>query len=234
MTQSDQPLLAVLIDADNVSSKFAEPLLKEINAIGSPALKRVYGDWSSGTLNGWRDTVVNLGMVARQETANTSGKNASDIGLVIDAMDLLHSGRFDGFVLVSSDSDFTALANRIREQGLTVVGIGESKTPASLRNACNRFVLIENLTEKPEKSESACPKISPKKAAPLVKGAMDMIAQDDEWYHLGHLGNIILANNRDFDPRSYGCNNLSTLLRNSGLFELKKAAGGFKVRIKAA
>ncbi|MCL6282761.1 NYN domain-containing protein [Ruegeria sp. 2012CJ41-6] len=238
MSQSENQLLAVLIDADNVSSRFAEQILKEINAFGSPALKRVYGDWSNGNLNGWRDTVVNLGMVARQETANTSGKNASDIGLVIDAMDLLHSGRFDGFVLVSSDSDFTALANRIREQGLTVVGIGEDKTPTSLRNACNRFVLIENLIGKPDKSDNKAPesstKKSPKKAASLVKGAMDMIAQEDEWYHLGQLGKVILANNRDFDPRSYGCSNLSTLLRNSGQFELKKADGGFKVRPKAA
>ncbi|WP_372577084.1 NYN domain-containing protein [Ruegeria hyattellae] len=238
MTQTENSLLAVLIDADNVSSKFAEPILKEINSFGSPALKRVYGDWSNGNLNGWKDTVVHLGMVARQETANTSGKNASDIGLVIDAMDLLHSGRFDGFVLVSSDSDFTALANRIREQGLTVVGIGESKTPTSLRNACNRFVLIENLAEDPEKpissGQSTSSKVSPKNAVPLIKGAMVKMAQDDEWYHLGQLGHIIIANNRDFDSRTYGCSNLSTLLRNSGKFELKKVSSGFKVRLKAA
>ena len=114
MPDRDRPLYAVLIDADNIPSKFAGAILKEITALGEPALRRVYGDWSSGRLNSWSKVVRDLGLVAHQESAHTTGKNASDIGLVIDAMDILHTGRFDGFVLVSSDSDFTALANRVR------------------------------------------------------------------------------------------------------------------------
>jgi len=151
MNSRDRPLYAVLIDADNIPAKYAGAILKEITALGEPALRRVYGDWSSGRLGNWAKEVRDLGLVAHQETANTIGKNASDIGLVIDAMDILHTGRFDGFVLVSSDSDFTALANRIREQGLDVIGIGEAKAPESLRKVCNRFILIENIVE--EESE---------------------------------------------------------------------------------
>ena len=141
------PLLAVLIDADNVPAKFARAILKEVTAYGEPGLRRVYGDWSSARLSGWTRTAQDLGLVQHQQTANTKGKNASDIGLVIDAMDILHAGHFDGFVLVSSDSDFTRLASRIREQGLTVIGIGEAKAPDALKNACNRFVAIENIWE---------------------------------------------------------------------------------------
>ena len=146
----DIPLLAVLIDADNIPAKYAEAILKEITSLGKPALRRVYGDWSSDRLRNWADKVLKLGLVAHQETANTKGKNASDIGLVIDAMDILHTGTFDGFVLVSSDSDFTALANRIREDGKDVIGIGEGKAPESLRNVCDRFILIENIVDEPE------------------------------------------------------------------------------------
>ncbi len=123
--------MAVLIDADNVPAKFAEAILKEVTSIGEPALRRVYGDWTSGRLKAWSDKILSLGLVAHQQSANISGKNASDIGLVIDAMDILHKERFHGFVLVSSDSDFTSLANRLREDGLEVYGIGEKK-PLSL------------------------------------------------------------------------------------------------------
>lgn len=161
MADRDRKLYAVLIDADNIPAKFAGPILKEITGFGEPALRRVYGDWSSGQLRGWTDTVRAHGLVAHQETANTKGKNASDIGLVIDAMDILHTGRFDGFVLVSSDSDFTALANRIREQGLDVIGIGEGKAPESLRNVCNRFVLIENIVDEPAPVAKAKPGVAP-------------------------------------------------------------------------
>ena len=145
MNKQDREIYAVLIDADNILAIHASDILKEAARFGELALRRVYGDWASTKLNQWRNATRELGMVARQQTVNISGKNASDIGLVIDAMDLLHTGRFDGFVLVSSDSDFTALANRLREQGLDVIGIGEDKTPQSLRKAYNRFILIENI-----------------------------------------------------------------------------------------
>lgn len=230
MPDRDRPLYAVLIDADNIPARFAGPILKEITSFGEPALRRVYGDWSSGQLRNWSETVREHGLVAHQETANTKGKNASDIGLVIDAMDILHTGRFDGFVLVSSDSDFTALANRIREQGLDVIGIGEGKAPESLRNVCNRFILIENLVDEPAmagkgRQTAASSKLPPKDAIPLILNAMDKIPQEDEWYALGQLGQYIVADNPDFDTRTYGKRKLSDLLAVLKRFEIKQGAG---------
>lgn len=238
MKQNDRPLYAVLIDADNIPAKYAGAILKEITSFGEPALRRVYGDWSSGQLANWSGTVRALGLVAHQETANTKGKNASDIGLVIDAMDILHTGRFDGFVLVSSDSDFTALANRIREQGLDVIGIGEGKAPESLRNVCNRFILIENIVDdEPQavvRGESApAPKAGkqpPVNAVPLILRAMDKIDQDDEWYALGPLGQYIMADNPDFDTRTYGKRKLSDLVQELKRFETKKVGSQFQLR----
>jgi hypothetical protein len=238
MKQNDRPLYAVLIDADNIPAKFAGAILKEITSFGEPALRRVYGDWSSGQLANWSGTVRALGLVAHQETANTKGKNASDIGLVIDAMDILHTGRFDGFVLVSSDSDFTALANRIREQGLDVIGIGEGKAPESLRNVCNRFILIENIVDEvpgapPVKGEAPAPvsgKQPPVNAVPLIIRAMDKIDQDDEWYALGPLGQYIMADNPDFDTRTYGKRKLSDLVQELKRFETRKVGSQFQLR----
>jgi hypothetical protein len=229
MPNNSLHLLAVLIDADNIPARFAEAILKEITAFGEPALRRVYGDWSSPMLKLWSTKVHALGLVAHQETANTKGKNASDIGLVIDAMDLLHTGRFDGFVLVSSDSDFTSLANRIREQGLDVIGIGESKTPESLRNVCTRFVMIENIVDEPVAASPKGKPVAPKpgkrpvaEAIPLIFKAMEKIEQEDEWYQLGRVGQAIQADNRDFDTRSYGKSKLSDLVADLKRFETKR------------
>lgn len=227
MADRTRPLYAVLIDADNIPAKFAAAILKEITSFGEPAIRRVYGDWSSSRLNQWTKMVRELGLTAHQETANTSGKNASDIGLVIDAMDILHTGRFDGFVLISSDSDFTALANRVREQGMDVIGIGENKAPESLRNVCNRFILIENIIgddDAPEAAKSGAPsgKREPHEAIPLILKAMDKIAQDDEWYALGQLGQYITADNPDFDTRTYGKKKLSDLVQDLKRFETTK------------
>lgn len=234
MPSRDRPLYAVLIDADNIPAKFAGAILKEITSLGEPALRRVYGDWSSGRLDRWSKEVRELGLVAHQETANTVGKNASDIGLVIDAMDILHTGRFDGFVLVSSDSDFTALANRIREQGLDVIGIGEAKAPESLRNVCNRFILIENIVEEPAPAPGvkgpAPGKQAPKEAIPLILKAMEKLAQDDEWYELGALGQSITAQNPDFDTRTYGKRKLSDLIAELKRFETKREGHHLYVR----
>ena len=215
-------LYAVLIDADNVSSSHAEAILKEITQFGEPALRRVYGDWSTGHLAGWKKTAAELGLVQRQLPSNTSGKNATDIGLVIDAMDILHSGRFDGFVLVSSDSDFTALASRIREQGLAVIGIGEAKTPVSLRNTCNRFVLIENIAEEDAPQTG---KRKPTEAVPLIRRAMDAVDQESDWVGLGAIGQKLVADNPDFDPRTYGKKKLSDLVGSLKLFELRRGSG---------
>jgi hypothetical protein len=234
MGERDRPLYAVLIDADNIPVKYAGAVLKEITSFGEPALRRVYGDWSSGRLAKWSTAVRELGLVAHQETANTVGKNASDIGLVIDAMDILHTGRFDGFVLVSSDSDFTALANRVREQGMDVIGIGEAKAPESLRNVCNRFILLENIVDEPSpaaKGSTPAPgKLNPTKAIPLITRAMEKINSDDEWYPLGQLGQYITRDNPDFDPRTYGKRKLSDLIDGLPRFETEKRGNQLHVR----
>ncbi|MEM0948280.1 MAG: NYN domain-containing protein [Pseudomonadota bacterium] len=233
MPDRDRPLYAVLIDADNIPAKFAGAILKEITALGEPALRRVYGDWSSGRLNSWSRVVRDLGLVAHQESANTVGKNASDIGLVIDAMDILHTGRFDGFVLVSSDSDFTALANRVREQGMDVIGIGEAKAPEALRNVCNRFILIENIVDEPvsqDAAKQAGGKVEPVEAIPLILKAMEKIDQDDEWYALGQLGQFITADNPDFDTRTYGKRKLSDLVADLKRFETNKVGNQLMIR----
>ena len=233
MPDRDRPLLAVLIDADNVPAKFAEPVRKEVATIGEPALRRVYGDWSSTRMKAWSDKIRALGLVAHQQTANTTGKNASDIGLVIDAMDILHGRRFDGFVIVSSDSDFTSLANRLREDGLAVYGIGEKKTPEALRNVCNRFIFIENLLETPETEgdkKPAAAKEQPAKAAKLFEEAMGRIDQEDEWYHLGRLGQEVTAQHSDFDTRSYGKSKLSDLVAAMPGFETRREGNHLLVR----
>ncbi|MGR3363696.1 MAG: NYN domain-containing protein [Maritimibacter harenae] len=230
---NSNPLLAVLIDADNIPARFADAILKEVTSYGEPALRRVYGDWSSQRLAPWKSKVQELGMVAHQDSANTKGKNASDIGLVIDAMDLLHTRRFDGFVLVSSDSDFTSLANRIREQGLTVIGIGEGKTPESLRNVCSRFVMIENLVDEEEPEKPAQKKKGKRDvldALPLILNAIEKIDQDGEWFQLGQVGQAIQADNRDFDTRTYGRAKLSDLVRDTKRFETKREGNHMYIR----
>jgi hypothetical protein len=231
-TRRDRPLLAVMIDADNIPAKFAEGILKEISGLGEPALRRVYGDWSSGRLKPWAEKVMTLGLVAHQETANTTGKNASDIGLVIDAMDVLHTGRFDAFVLVSSDSDFTRLASRIREDGLEVIGIGESKTPEALRNVCNRFILIENIVDEPVAATSGSRPVKRKAqdALPLILRAMDKMVPDGEWYAMGALGSQIVALNPDFDTRTYGKRKMSELVEDIKRLETRMDGTQLMVR----
>jgi hypothetical protein len=234
MAKPDKPpLLAVLIDADNVSAKHAEAMFEEIASLGEASIRRIYGDFAGGGPQGWtKDKLAALAIVPHQQVANTTGKNASDIALVIDAMDILHSGRFDGFVLISSDSDFTRLASRIREQGLDVFGMGMRKTPAAFVKACKRFIYVENLVAEPQKAK---PKPRPEDAgdapapledpAKLVIRAMDAIDQDDEWYTLGQIGQFITAANPDFDTRSYGKRKLSDLIGTLKLFETKRGEG---------
>ncbi|USI75746.1 NYN domain-containing protein [Sphingopyxis sp. USTB-05] len=222
--------LAVLIDAENASSKIASGLFKEIATIGEASVRRIYGDFSGTRLKGWSDVLADHAIMPHQNFANIAGKNASDIALVIDAMDLLHSGRFDGFCLVSSDSDFTRLAARIREQGVAVYGFGEQKTPQSFRHACKRFIYTENLTiadgENAEVTTDpvAAPvvKLSPKKAVPIITAALNQLDDLDGWYPLGAVGKQLLAEMPDFDPRSYGCPKLSQLVEKAGGFELRR------------
>ncbi|MBK0325703.1 NYN domain-containing protein [Rhodobacteraceae bacterium F11138] len=228
------PLLAVLIDADNISAKHAEAMFEEIASLGEASIRRIYGDFAGGGPQGWtKEKLAALAIVPHQQFANTTGKNASDIALVIDAMDILHSGRFDGFVLISSDSDFTRLASRIREQGVDVFGMGMRKTPAAFVKACKRFIYVENLINEPHK-----PKPKPIKSddtgdsppplddpAKLVIRAMDAIEQDDEWFTLGQIGQFITAANPDFDTRSYGKRKLSDLIATLKIFETKRGDG---------
>ncbi|MEI4471646.1 NYN domain-containing protein [Frigidibacter sp. MR17.24] len=234
--------LCVLIDADNVPAHYANAIFEEIATLGEASVRRIYGDWSAQRLGKWAEKVAMLGLVADQQFANTKGKNASDIGLVISAMDFLHSGLFDGFVLVSSDSDFTRLAARIREQGLDVYGIGEKKTPEAFRMACKRFIYVENLGEDtPEPAETAGgipamprqssepsargAKENPKSAIPLIVAAMRAIDVEGEWFNLGQVGQYIAQANPDFDVRSYGVSKFSDLVRKTDRFEVKRGQG---------
>lgn len=237
--------LAVLIDADNIPARHIQAVLDELAQYGEPSVRRVYGDWSSSALSQWKEKARSLGLVMHQQSANTKGKNASDIGLVIDAMDILHAGKVDGFVLVSSDSDFTRLASRIREDGLQVIGVGEKKTPESLRNVCNRFLFLENIAAAPEPSTepaaettSGTPtpsrpakaeKDPPSKAIPLVLAAMKKIGIEEDSYSLGQLGQVLTQLYPDFDSRSYGSARLSDLLKRTGRFEVQKGEGNHLV-----
>lgn len=235
----DRPLLAVLIDADNTSPLYTKAIFDEIAGFGEASVRRVYGDFSSSQLKGWSKVQAEFGLVPHHSPANTVGKNASDIALVIDAMDILHTGRFDGFVLVSSDSDFTRLASRIREQGLDVYGIGQNKTPEAFRKACKRFIYIENIegitpaaeekTGKPaERAEPGAgnrQQRSLSDARDLILKAMDSIDQDDDWYALGPLGQFVVAANPDFDTRSYGKKKFSDLVQAIKIFETKRSPG---------
>ena len=222
-------LLAVLIDADNTSPKYARALFEEIATLGEAAVRRCYGDFSSHHMAGWSKVAAEFGLVPHHQPANTVGKNASDIALVIDAMDLMHSGRFDGFVLVSSDSDFTRLASRLREQGLEVYGMGMQKTPDAFRKACKRFIFLENIEGAAEAAKSGARETKARgnleEARNLIFNAMDAIEQDDEWYTLGQLGQYLTASNPDFDTRTYGKRKLSDLINELKVFETKRSTG---------
>ena len=227
--------LAVLIDADNTNARHAEPIFDEIVKLGEANVRRVYGDFSSGRLAGWDDAVKTLAILQHQQRNNTKGKNAADIALVIDAMDLMHDGNLDGFCLVSSDSDFTRLAQRLREDGQLVYGFGERKTPETFRNACNRFIYVENLEEVTREKEgrdgdTANMKESLKDAANIIAKALE--ETDDDWTNLGTVGSRIVGAAPDFDPRTYGCPNLSTLVRKCGEFEMKKVSSVNYIRRK--
>ncbi len=223
------PLLAVLIDADNTSPKYAKALFEEIASLGEASVRRCYGDFSSQQMSGWSKVQAEFGLVPHHQPANTVGKNASDIALVIDAMDLMHSGRFDGFVLVSSDSDFTRLASRIREQGLDVFGMGMQKTPDAFRKACKRFIFLENLESAPEAGAKGPTQREPGRNLDEVRNlifkAMDAIEQDDEWYTLGQLGQFLTSANPDFDTRTYGKRKLSDIVAELKVFETRRSAG---------
>jgi len=227
---------AVLIDADNTSPRIAAGLFEEIAKFGEASVRRIYGDFSSPRMKSWADILQKYAIDPYQQFAYTTGKNASDIALVIDAMDLLHSRRFDGFCLVSSDSDFTRLASRLREEGADVYGFGAQKTPESFRQACRRFVYIENLL--PE-AEVAIPEEGSSKARPSASAAIPILTKaiaqmetEDGWVGLGVVGQRLANIASDFDPRTYGFRKLSDLVRQTGAFEMDQPEGR-AVRIRA-
>jgi len=225
------PRLAVLIDADNASAKIVDGLFDEIAKIGEASVRRIYGDFSSPRSKAWIEVLARHAIIPHQQFAYTTGKNASDITLVIDAMDLLHSGRFDGFCLVSSDSDFTRLAARIREQGVDVFGFGEQKTPESFRQACRRFTYTENLLpDAPANAEAADGKAKPlqppSKATPIILRVLDQMETEDGWASLGAVGTQLANLSSDFDPRNFGFRKLSDLIRKTNAFEIDHPEGG--------
>jgi uncharacterized LabA/DUF88 family protein len=230
------PRLAVLIDADNASAKIADGLFEEIAKIGEASVRRIYGDFSNARSRGWADILSKHAIIPQQQFAYTTGKNASDITLVIDAMDLLHSGRFDGFCLVSSDSDFTRLAARIREQGIDVFGFGEQKTPESFRQACRRFVYTENLLPAPANTQGAASRSTSLDAAtPIIKKVITQMESEDGWVTLGEVGRQLANLASDFDPRTFGFRKLSDLVRKTNSFEIDEQNGrSMRIRVKAA
>jgi NYN domain/OST-HTH/LOTUS domain len=224
--------LAVLIDADNASPAATAGLLAEVARYGTAHVKRAYGDWTGTSLQGWKEQLLAWSIAPMQQFAYASGKNATDSAMIIDAMDLLYTGRFDGFCLVSSDSDFTRLAQRIRESGLTVYGFGQRKTPSSFVKACDKFIYIENLTAPRPAAAPAGRGTAPRPPAgslpidaeltALLRSAVETGSDDDGWTHLGYIGSMITKQRPDFDARSYGHAKLSDLFAATGLFELDR------------
>ncbi len=223
-----QQRLAVLIDADNAQSAIIEGLTVEIAKYGIASVKRIYGDWTDTRLKKWKSVLLEYGLTPIQQFAYSQGKNATDSAMIIDAMDLLYTQNFDGFCIVSSDSDFTKLASRIREAGLTVYGFGEKKTPKAFLSACDKFIYTENLRncikpedcEKPTKTKKYEVTKDAKLLA-LLSRSVDECIDETTWANLGTIGQYMAKTNPDFDPRSYGFKKLSDLLVATEQYEVK-------------
>jgi len=224
MRNNKDLMLAVLIDADNVPYSNIKGMLDEIAKFGNPTIKRIYGDWTKPTVSGWKKPLLEHAITPIQQYSYTTGKNATDSAMIIDAMDILHSEKVDGFCLVSSDSDFTRLAVRLRESGMFVLGIGEKKTPDPFIVACDKFIYLEILEEDTDtsqdntekgKEKAKNPKIETvnKKLIQLIKSTIRDIADDDGWAYLGEVGNLIIKKRPDFDPRIYGFPKLTPLIK---------------------
>jgi uncharacterized LabA/DUF88 family protein len=227
MTEISKELkLAVLIDADNVPYSNVKGMMEEIAKFGTPTTKRIYADWTKPNANGWKSVLLEHAITPIQQYSYTVGKNSSDSAMIIDAMDLLYSDKVDGFCIVSSDSDFTRLAIRLRESGMKVIGIGEKKTPNSFIVACDRFIYIEVLdgaitkkvikrsnlgTKKPVEKEIAA-KID-SQTIELIEATIEAIGDDDGWAFLGDVGNLIVKKKPEFDPRNYGFSKLTPMLK---------------------
>ena len=224
--------LAVLIDGDNAPRDCLKSIMEEIAIYGTPMIKRIYGDWGSHGLTSWKNTLLENAVTPKQQFAYTTGKNATDAAMIIDAMDILYTGKTDGFVLVSSDSDFTPLAIRLRESGMYVLGIGEEKTPKAFVQACDKFIRIEVIRDRYKKPAKSAAKKSSEKAEEkkpavpediigLIADSVADLADDDGWIDMSNLGNLIIKKQPDFDPRTYGFGKLSNMLKNLPRFELQ-------------
>ena len=231
--------LAVLIDADNIPYSNVKGMLEEIAKYGTPTFKRIYGDWTRPTISGWKSVLLENAITPIQQYSYTKGKNSTDSALIIDGMDILYSGKVDGFCIVSSDSDFTRLATRLREAGMKVIGIGERKTPHPFIVACDKFIYLEIITSStaaldtaPEVRKKGKPVVKKKKTEDpvtqtpasivkrLIASSITDIADENGWAYLGDVGNLILKKQPDFDPRNFGFSKLTALVRSIPRFEV--------------
>lgn len=226
--------LAVLIDADNVPYSNVKGVMEEIAKYGTPTFKRIYGDWTKPTISGWKNVLLENAITPIQQYSYTSGKNSSDSALIIDAMDILYSGKVDGFCIVSSDSDFTRLALRLREAGMKVYGIGQKKTPNPFIVACDKFIYMEIIpvfgAEEPTTIKTKTHKPAPKasfdklsrETLKLIAASIDDLADENGWAFLGDVGNLLLKKQPNFDPRNYGFQKLTPLIKSIPQIEIDK------------
>ncbi|WP_118949534.1 NYN domain-containing protein [Taibaiella helva] len=230
--------LAVLIDADNVPYSNIKGMLEEIAKYGTPTFKRIYGDWTKPTLSGWKSALLENAVIPIQQYAYTTGKNATDAALIIDAMDILYTGNVDGFCIISSDSDFTRLATRLREAGKQVFGMGEKKTPKPFIASCNKFIYIEILpkeaaepeptkpVKRAKKEKGRSPAAGTKALNKLIVSSVQDLAEEDGWVFLGALGSLILKKQPDFDPRNFGHKKLLDLIKSIPGIEVEERLTG--------
>ena len=225
---------AVLIDADNVSDKYIRLILDELSGDGTITYTRIYGDWTRPALSSWKAVLLDCSITPIQQYGYTTGKNATDSAMIIDAMDILYTGNVEGFCIVSSDSDFTRLASRLREAGKYIIGMGEKKTPSAFVAACNRFTYLEVLAQQPAAEEAPAAPLEPvagedRMALSAIQSAIQVIADetsDDEgWASISDIGNILIKRFPDFDVRNYGFKKLSRFVDSLGLFEVRTVAG---------
>ncbi len=220
---------AVLIDADNIAAKHIKEMMEEINKYGNPTIKRIYGDWTRPNLASWKNILLENAITPIQQYAYTMGKNATDSAMIIDAMDILYSGKVGGFCIVSSDSDFTRLATRLREAGMQVIGIGEKKTPNPFIVACDKFIYIEILKKEADKisttekdsSKTTVDKITPK-VIRLIRSTISDVSGDDGWAFLGDVGSLLQKKQPNFDSRNYGFEKLTPLIKSIGEFVIEQ------------
>jgi uncharacterized LabA/DUF88 family protein len=230
VTDTDATRLAVLIDSDNTTASLTTELLEEIAKYGTPTIKRAYGDWTTQQLTGWKEELLRHAIQPVQQFAYTRGKNSTDSALIIDAMDLLYAGNLEGFVIVSSDSDFTRLATRLRESGMTVYGLGRRNTPAAFVAACDRFIYLDLLSQKPEEparqaSEDEEPTEPPPDLKRILSTAIAGTSKDDGWSSLGEVGSYLIKSHAAFDPRDYGHSKLGELVRAQPYVDVKDVPG---------